>query len=126
MFAQGRKDLVFVVDDEYVIAETAAMILRVNGFDARAFNDPLVALEAARVDPPSLLLSDVIMPGLNGFELSTGMVKDCPKCKVLLLSGNPGARENYATTPDEKSLEILCKPIQPVDLLNAIRNKLET
>jgi CheY-like chemotaxis protein len=122
---EGRRDLVFVVDDEPVIAETAAMILRVDGFDARAFSDPLAALKAAQIEPPNLLFSDVIMPGLNGFELSTEVVKDCPQCKVLLFSGNPGAGQNLAKTPTEKGLDILAKPISPVDLLSAIRGKLE-
>jgi len=122
---QVRNNLVFVVDDEPVIAETAAMILRFDGFDARAFSDPLAALKAAQVDPPNLLFSDVVMPGLDGFELSTEVVKGCPQCKVLLFSGNPGARENFAKTQSEKDLEILAKPISPTSLLSAIRGKLE-
>jgi len=126
MLDQGRRGLVFVVDDEIAIAESAAMILRVHGFDARPFSDPLAALEASQNQAPNLLLSDVIMPGLNGFELSTGVVKDCPKCKVLLFSGDPGARERYATTPAEKAFDVLLKPIRPTELLNAIQRKLDS
>ena len=37
------------------------------------------------------------MPGLNGFELSTGVVEEYPQCKVILFSGNPSVREGYAT-----------------------------
>jgi len=122
---EGKRDLVFVVDDEAVIAETAAMILRLHGFDARAFSDPLAALKAAQIDSPSLLFSDVIMPGLNGFELSTEVIRGCPQCKALLFSGNPGVIENLAKTQSEKGLDILAKPISPMDLVSAIRAKLE-
>lgn len=125
MLDHGTRGLVFVVDDEISIAESAAMILRVHGFDARPFSDPLAALKASQIETPNLLLSDVIMPGLNGFELSTGVVKGCPKCKVLLFSGDPGARERYATTPGEKALDFLVKPVQPLDLLKAIQSKLD-
>ena len=125
MMEKGTAALVFVVDDEPTIAQTAALILCGDGFDARAFTDPIVALKAAQTDPPSLLLTDVIMPNLNGFELSTGIVEDCPQCKVISFSGNPGVREYLATTPTEKNLDLLVKPIQPVDLLNAIRSKLK-
>ena len=125
MLDQRRRDLVFVVDDEPNIAVTAALILCSDGFDARAFTDPLAALKAAQIEAPNLVLSDVIMPGLNGYELIAGVVRDCPRCKVLLFSGNPGARDNCATTPTEKSLEILPKPILPVDLRNAVRRKLQ-
>jgi len=117
---------VFVVDDEPAIAQTAALILCGNGFEARAFTDPLTALNAARIEAPNILFSDVIMPRLNGFELSTGVIQDCPQCKVLLFTGDPSARESYATTPTQKTLELLIKPIQPVDLLDAIRSKLDS
>ena len=121
----ARRDLVFVVDDEPAIAQTAALILSSGGFDARPFTDPHAALKAARVETPDLLLSDVIMPGLNGFQLSNEIVADCPRCKVLLFSGNPAARDDYATTPTEKNWEILMKPLMPLDLLSAIRTKLD-
>jgi DNA-binding NtrC family response regulator len=121
----ARRDLVFVVDDEPAIAQTAALILSSGGFDARPFTGPHAALKAARVETPDLLLSDVIMPGLNGFQLSAGIVEDCPQCKVLLFTGNPAARDDYAITPTEKSWEMLVKPLLPLDLLSAIRAKLE-
>lgn len=124
-YEEGRRDIVYVVDDEPAIARTAALILSGGGFDARPFTDPVAALKAARIEAPNLLLSDVIMPGLNGFELSTEVVEGCPECKVLLFSGNPSARETYAATPTEKGWEVLIKPIAPVDLLQAIRTKLD-
>jgi DNA-binding NtrC family response regulator len=125
MLDRGGKGVVFVVDDEPAIAESAALILCGCGFDARAFTDPLTAWQAARVDAPDLLLSDVIMPGLNGYQLSAGVMGDCPQCKVLLFSGNPNAGESYATTAADKTLEILIKPVRPAELLSAIRSKLD-
>jgi DNA-binding NtrC family response regulator len=122
----GRRDLVFVVDDEPTIAQTAALILCGGGLDARAFTDPLAALKAAQTEAPDLLFSDVIMPGLNGFELGNKIFEDCPQCKVLLFSGNPAAREDYAKTQTEKNWEILEKPLHPTNLLNAIRSKLDS
>jgi DNA-binding NtrC family response regulator len=125
MQAKGRRHLVFVVDDEPSIAVSAALVLCGDDLDARAFSDPIAALKAAQTEPPNLLLSDVVMPGLNGYELSARVVKDCPQCKVLLFSGNPGARENCATTLAEKGLEILTKPIPPERLLGMVRRTLE-
>jgi DNA-binding NtrC family response regulator len=125
MPVEGNKALVFVVDDEPLVAHTASLILSGHGFDARAFTDPHTALKAAQDKAPNLLLSDVIMPGLNGYELSAGVVADCPQCKVVLFSGNPGVRETLATTAAEKNMELLIKPVQPEALVNAIRSKLE-
>jgi CheY-like chemotaxis protein len=125
MHDEARRSLVFVVDDEPAIAMSAALVLCSVGVDARAFTDPLAALQAAQTEPPNLLLSDVVMPGLNGYELCARVVKHCPQCKVLLFSGNPGARDNYATTLIEKSLDILPKPIPPERLMNVVRSTLE-
>jgi len=109
MLEQGRKTLVFVVDDEPSIATTTALILSKQGYDGRAFTEPLRALEAARSDAPDLLFSDVSMPGLNGFELSSAVTKDCPQCKVLLFSGHPSTSEKIAAIADGDKFEILAK-----------------
>ena len=65
--------VVFVVDDEPMIAMTLRLILMAHGFDARSFTDPLDALSAAHSMPPDLLISDVAMPHINGYELAIQM-----------------------------------------------------
>lgn len=70
MSQSHRQPLVFVVDDEDVIASTLAMILRSQGgFEAGAFTMPLDALEAAQLYAPDLLISDVVGPALSGIDL---------------------------------------------------------
>ncbi len=83
----ATRPVVFVVDDESVIAATLAMILQNNGFDARSFTNPLKAIDAARTEPPSLLISDVFMPEMLGTDLAIQMQNTHPTCKVLLFSG---------------------------------------
>jgi CheY-like chemotaxis protein len=98
------------------------MILRSMGIDATAFNRPLDALEAAKVNPPDLLLTDVVMPFMTGIELAILVKKSCPDCKVLLFSGQA---LNADLLHDVKSagheFEILTKPVHPTDLLAKIR-----
>jgi len=71
---------IFVVDDEEVIVETLAIILRNSGFDATPFTEPLKALEASRSHSPDLLISDVVMPEINGIELAIQLLQICPEC----------------------------------------------
>jgi CheY-like chemotaxis protein len=78
--------VVFVVDDEEIIAKTLAIILSGSGFYAKSFTDPSVALAEARKMEPNLLITDVSMPGMSGIDLAIEMKRVYPKCKTLLFS----------------------------------------
>lgn len=127
MFQPGKQPRVFVVDDEDVIASTLAMILRTQGgFEARAFTMPLDALDAARLDAPDLLISDVVMPHLSGIELAIQVREHCPDCKVLLFSGQAATADMLETArANGNEFELLLKPVHPSDLLARIRNLTE-
>ncbi len=118
-----KQPLVFVVDDENIIASSLAMILRLQaGFEARAFTLPLEALEAARLEAPDLLISDVVMPALSGIELAILVRAHCPNCKVLLFSGQAATADLLETARSKGyDFDLLSKPIHPSDLLAKIR-----
>jgi CheY-like chemotaxis protein len=116
------KPLVFVVDDEKVIASTLAAILESSGFTAKAFVDPMEALRAAETRCPDIMLTDVVMPQLNGIDLGIQFKAMYPECRILLFSGqavtgdllNEAKREGH-------HFDILAKPVHPNELLTAIR-----
>ncbi len=120
------KSLVFVVDDEVVIAKTLAIILRNEGFDAIAFHSPEQALESAKETAPDLLISDVAMPGMTGIELAIQMKSRYPQCKILLFSGQSPIVDWLASARAEgHDFECLDKPIHPKELLARIRDRLQ-
>ena len=113
---------VMVVDDEEVIGTTLATILRLSGFVAESFADPSEALKSARVDPPDVLVSDVIMPRMSGIELAIAVKEICCECKVLLFSGQAATPDLLlAATRRGYEFQLLQKPVHPTDLLAAIR-----
>jgi DNA-binding NtrC family response regulator len=117
---------VFVVDDEPVIASSMASILRLQGFLATSFTNPVEALASAWEEPPDILLSDVVMPGLSGIELALEVKALCPGCKVLLFSGQAHTVDFLQDAQKlDAGLHIIPKPIQPHKLLTIIKQSLE-
>jgi CheY-like chemotaxis protein len=113
----------FIVDDEHVIATTLAVILQNSGFSTKAFTDPLEALASCKIDPPDLVISDVMMPGMTGIELAIQIKALCPDCKVLLFSGQSQTADLLSSARDQgHDFVLLTKPVHPADLLLGIRN----
>lgn len=115
---------VMVVDDEPLIASTAAKILGLGGFAPESFTYPLAALARAQIDAPDVLLSDVAMPQMSGIELAIQITSLCPGCRVILLSGqatNLDLIEMAKITAHD--FQLLQKPIPPSELLAFIRQR---
>lgn len=114
---------IFVVDDEKIISETLAAILRRSGFTVSSFTSPLEALEKAPSRMPSLLVSDVVMPELSGVDLAVQIREKCPCCKVLLFSGQAETNDLLSAARElGYDFSLVAKPVHPVDLLLRIRN----
>src|SRR5580658_4019700 len=85
----GKKPRVLVVDDEQVIADTLAKILDLNGYDASAVYTGTSAVESARLLQPDLVISDVIMPDMNGIEAAISIRGFCRNAKFSSSPGKP-------------------------------------
>ncbi len=79
---------VLVVDDEEPIRRFVDRVLRDGGYETRVAADGPTALEVAgRFEPFGLLLTDMVMPGMNGDELARRLRLQLPDLKVLYLTG---------------------------------------
>jgi DNA-binding NtrC family response regulator len=113
---------IFVVDDEFSIAQMMSVVLQMNLFDAVPFADPQEALTAARAETPAYLISDISMRGMTGIELAIVIQQELPSCKVLLFSGQVDAPAMVKTAEEEGySFCFLQKPLHPTELVAAIR-----
>jgi len=77
---------ILVVDDERIIADTVAEILNDSGFEATPAYNGTTAMRAIQRDCPDVVLTDVIMPGINGVELAKFVADTCHDTKTLLFS----------------------------------------
>ena len=117
-----KNRVVFVVDDEVVIAQTLAMILNQAGFQASAFDHPDKAIAARAELAPDLLISDVVMPGMTGIELAIHFRKAQPECRILLFSGQAATSDLLEKAREQGyDFDLLSKPVHPKDLLAKLR-----
>jgi len=76
---------VLIVDDDKEVAAVSAALLRREGFDASTAHSASAALKAVEGDPPDLVLLDVVMPDMDGFEL-LGVIRRRSDIPVIFVS----------------------------------------
>jgi DNA-binding response OmpR family regulator len=122
MTDKANRPKVLIADDERVIADTLAMILNQSGFEARVAYTGEKALELAVEFQPEMLISDVIMAGLNGIDAAIKIREILPSIKILLFSGQAATADLLEKARSQGyEFEILAKPVHPQDLLAKLR-----
>jgi CheY-like chemotaxis protein len=122
----AMRPVVLVVDDESVIADTLTQILSQSGYAAITAYDGDEALELALQTPPEMLITDVILPGMNGIDLAIKIRRIFPDCKILLFSGQAATVDLLATANGAgHHFNLLNKPIHPKDLLAKVSQGLK-
>lgn len=81
-----QQPLIWLVEDEVSIAETLIYMLQQEGFAVKAFGRGLPALEEARRELPALVILDVGLPDISGFELCRQLLAQHPALPVLFLT----------------------------------------
>src|ERR1043166_452570 len=112
---------VLVIDYEKHIADTLVMILQMSGWEATAAYDGKGALQSVEAFRPKIVISDVIMPGMNGIEVCEAIQSRYPGCHIFLSSARPATRE-LLNEAQQKGFywELLLKPIDPQELLEKL------
>jgi CheY-like chemotaxis protein len=120
--AENHKPRVLVADDERVIADTLAIILNQAGYNASAVYSGTSAVEEAKNVKPDLVISDVIMPDMNGIDAAIKIRAALPSCKILLFSGQAATADLLENARQRgHEFEILAKPVHPQDLLAKLK-----
>jgi CheY-like chemotaxis protein len=115
-----------VVDDEHALADTLALILERAGYKSKATYSAEEALAAVANQLPDLIISDVMMPVMNGVDFAAQICKLHPGIKILLISGHAGTKDlvEAARSGCGRSLDLLTKPVLPEDLLTRVADLL--
>ena len=113
-----------LVDDEPDIIFTFKKGLEANGFVVDAFIDPVLALSNFKPGVYGLLLLDVKMPQINGFELYEKIRKIDSKVKACFITAHEVYYESLREIFPTMDLDCYVKPIEIEDLVNHIKAEL--
>ena len=121
-----------IVDDENDINLLFKMVLEDKGYKVDTFNDPLVALQNFTDGAYDLLLLDMLMPNMNGFELYQKIRMIDDKVKICLLTASGINHEEFkkkadsTTTTTMNSTEncFFIKPIENEELIKRVKSQL--
>jgi CheY-like chemotaxis protein len=111
---------ILVVDDERTIADTLGMILQGRGYGVAVAYDGREGLEQFDRVRPDLVLSDVVMPGMDGVAMAIE-IRRRGGCPILLFSGQAVTSDLLERARQHgQQFELLMKPIHPTELLERI------
>ena len=124
--ATGAKNIL-LVDDELDVIYTIKNVLEDNGFQIDSYNDPITALNSYKSNFYDLVILDIKMPKMDGFELYIKLREKDPKVKICFLTASEMYYEKFRKTRSEfgRIIEEECfiqKPIKSEDLIRKIED----
>ena len=123
---RGRQELILVVDDEEPIRRSLCLLLERENFRALAAADghEAIALFASHREEVALVLTDIMMPGMNGVALIRTLSAMAPKLRIVAASGlHDQDQSQELEALGVKTL--LVKPCSSAQILNAVQRELE-
>lgn len=119
MTHQAFASIVAVVDDEPAVLRSLEYLLESADYSVRLFASGAELLDSGCLAEIDCLVSDIDMPGMDGFELLRRIHTARPGLPVVLITGYPETMKRWPTL-DENRLRVFTKPFQGPELLAAI------
>jgi two-component system KDP operon response regulator KdpE len=116
MDAKGKKQRVLVVDDHPKVLRFIEIDLKIRGFEVVTTTSGNQALELVKSAGPDIMLLDIVMPGMDGFEVLRKL-RDFTQLPVIAFSASPG---NYHEAMRLGANDFVSKPFQPDEMASKI------
>jgi two-component system, cell cycle sensor histidine kinase and response regulator CckA len=122
----GGEETILLVEDERIVRELAVKILKRLGYNILYASDGAQAIDVAKEykSPIDLLMTDIVMPGMNGRQLADHLIQLHPEMKILYTSGYTDAAISHHGIIEE-DLNFIAKPYSLHDLSIKIRKLLD-
>ncbi len=117
---------ILVVDDDPDIATSVKKGLKRKGFDVDMYTDPQKALEEFKAGTYDLLLLDIRMPKINGFQMYREIIRKDNKARVCFLTAFEEYREEFSKAfPELDDGRFIKKPTNLTNLADRLARELE-
>ncbi|RDH84656.1 MAG: hypothetical protein DIZ80_04080 [endosymbiont of Galathealinum brachiosum] len=117
-------ETILLVDDEPALLNLGSETLTVHGFNVISAENAKNALDVLEHETIDLLITDIIMPEMDGYQLAAIVNEKYPEIKIQLASGFADNR-NMTMVDENLQQNILYKPFSSIDLLQRIRKLLD-
>jgi twitching motility two-component system response regulator PilH len=117
--------VVLVVEDSIPQREMITELLRGSGLDVAIANDGVEALASIQVNPPDLVVLDIVMPRMNGYELCRRLKSDPLTQKVpVVMCSSKGEEFDRYWGMKQGADAYIAKPFQPTELVGTVKQLL--
>jgi len=106
---------ILIADDDDSLRHFVAESLRKEGFDVTEATDGSIAWQLLKNQPFDLLLTDIVMPNLDGVELSTKAIVNDPNIKIMFMTGFTGMASDL-----EAKTKVIAKPFHLKDIVTQV------
>lgn len=113
---------ILIVDDNAFVRTLVADLLAEQGYSVRTACDGTEAVQTFNVDQIDLVITDLMMPKMSGFELMKELLRRKPGLKIIAVSGAPEKLRDWA--PSYGARATICKPFDKNELMVAVRGLL--
>jgi DNA-binding NtrC family response regulator len=115
---------ILIVDDDPLVPRTLRILLTQHGHEVASAANADEAFKALDASPPEVVISDINMPGHDGFEVLRRVKRQCPASEVILVTGY-GTIENAVRGMREGAFDYVTKPVLDDEMVMVVERALE-
>ncbi len=112
---------ILIVDDSTTYAQAHAKMLEKHGHQVSFAEDGESAIEKALASPPDLILMDLVMPGMNGFQASRKLSRDAATADIpIIITSSKDQEADIVYGKRQGAVDYLIKPVEEDALIAAV------
>lgn len=114
---------ILIIDDNVMVRKIIRNIFRNEGYEIEEAENGIEGLDMVKQEPFHLIITDILMPKMEGLELIIHLKRDFPEIKIIAISGG---KPYYLYMAKKLGIEgVFTKPVDPQELLKAVKKLIQ-